>query len=138
MCLSFSAKLRHMVTFLTLTNHTKTKKLRQKLRSGLSSKAYFLNIFRPMKERFVWHFQKTDISIIRKAMNVFNWESLEKIFFNLGVNEMVSVCNTTIKNVMANFILYGTIICDDRNLSWINNRVEILIHERNSLYKDYH
>ena len=67
-------------------------------------------------------------------MNEFNWE---RAFFNLDINEMVSVCNTTIKNIMANFIPHETIICDDRDPSWINNRIKKLINERNSLYKDY-
>ena len=51
---------------------------------------------------------------------------------------MVSVCNTTIKNIMANFILPETIICDDRDSPWINTRIIIKKnYERNSLYKDY-
>ena len=38
---------------------------------------------------------------------------------------------------MANFIPPETIICVDKNLPWINNRIKKLIHERNSPYKDY-
>ena len=68
------------------------------------------------------------------AMKEFNWE---RAFFNLDINEMVSVCNTTIKNIMANFIPHETIICDDRDPPWINNRIKTSIYERNSLYKDY-
>ena len=37
---------------------------------------------------------------------------------------------------MGNFIPHGTVICDV-NPPWINNRIKKLIHERNSLYKDY-
>ena len=88
----------------------------------------------PPYEREVWHFHKADINLIRRAMNEFNWE---RAFFNLDINEMVSVCNTTIKNIMANFIPHETIICDDRDPPWINNRIKKLIYERNSLYKDY-
>ena len=50
---------------------------------------------------------------------------------------MVSVCNTTIKNIMPNVILHEAINCDDRYPPWINNRIKKLIYERNSLYKDY-
>ena len=88
----------------------------------------------PPYEREVWHFHKADINLIRRAMNEFNWE---RVFCNLDINEMVSVCNTTIKNIMANFIPHETIICDDRDTPWINNRIKKLIYERNSLYKDY-
>ena len=45
---------------------------------------------------------------------------------------MVSVFNTTIKNIMANFIPHETIICDDRDPPWINNRIKQLIYKRNS------
>ena len=38
---------------------------------------------------------------------------------------------------MANFIPHETIICDDRDPPWINNRIKKLIYEGNSLYKDY-
>ena len=38
---------------------------------------------------------------------------------------------------MANFIPHETIICDDRDPPWINNRIKQLIYERNSLYKVY-
>ena len=50
---------------------------------------------------------------------------------------VVFVCDTTIKNIMANFILGETIICDNGDLPWINNRREKSIHERNSPYKNY-
>ena len=80
----------------------------------------------PPYEREVWHFQKADINLIRKAMNEFNWE---RAFFNLNINEMVSVFNTTIKNIMANFIPQETVICDDRDPPWINNRIKKIIYE---------
>ena len=44
---------------------------------------------------------------------------------------MVSVCDTTIKYIMANFI------CDNRDPQWINKRTKKLIHKRNSLCRDY-
>ena len=83
-----------------------------------------------LKERFgiqreVWHskrgFQKPDMNLIRRALNEFYWE---RAFFNLDINELVSVCNTTVKNIMANFIPHETIICDNRDPPWINNRIK--------------
>ena len=47
---------------------------------------------------------------------------------------MVSVCNTAIKNIMANFIPHETIIY---NPPRIKNRIKKLIYEPNSLDKDY-
>ena len=34
---------------------------------------------------------------------------------------------------MANFIPHETIICDDREPPWINNRIKQLIYRRNSI-----
>ena len=66
----------------------------------------------PPYEREVWHFEKADINLIRRVMDKLNWE---RAFFNLNINEMVSIFNTTIKNIMVNFILHETIICDERD-----------------------
>ena len=91
-------------------------------------------LYPPAYEREVWYFQKVGISLIRRVMKEF---SLDRSFANLDINEMVSVCNTTVKNIMANFISHEAIICDNRDPPWINNGIKNLIYERNSLYKDY-
>ena len=38
---------------------------------------------------------------------------------------------------MAKFIPHETMICDDRDPPWINNRIKQLIYERNNLNKVY-
>ena len=69
-----------------------------------------------MKERF-----GIFKNLIRKAMNEFNWE---RAFSDLISKEIASVYNTTIKNILVNFILHETIICDDRDPPWINNKIK--------------
>ena len=49
------------------------------------------------------------MNLIRNAMKIFNWE---RAFSTLNMNEMISVCNTTIKNIIPTFILHETIICN--------------------------
>ena len=61
-------------------------------------------------------------------MNEFN---CERGFFNIDISEMVSVCSTTIKNI----IPLEAIICDDRDPSSINKRIKKLIHKQNGLVK---
>ena len=75
----------------------------------------------PPYEREVFHFQKADINLLRRAMKEFN---LESAFFNLDIIKMVFVCNATIKNIMANFIPHEAIISDDRDPPQINNRIK--------------
>ena len=69
--------------------------------------------------------------IIRKAICGFNWE---RSFANKDVNEMANNFNETISNVLNNYIPHETIICDDQDLPWINNKVKKPIQEKNQLF----
>lgn len=52
-----------------------------------------------------------------KVTNQFNWK---KSFCNNAIGYMISLFNETIKTILANYILYETIICDDRDPPWLN------------------
>ena len=47
---------------------------------------------------------------------------------------MVSLFNRTIKNILSNYIPYGTIICHDKDPPWIDNNFKQLIQEKNNTY----
>ena len=64
----------------------------------------------PPYERTVWHFSRANSDHIKKAINLFDWESSLN---NLDVNEQVSVFNETIMNIMSNFVLNELITCDN-------------------------
>ena len=51
------------------------------------------------------------------------------------INEMVFLFNRTIKNILSNHIPHEIIICDDRDPTWINNRVKELINEKNDNFQ---
>ena len=53
--------------------------------------------------------------------DVFSWE---RCFVNTNVNNEVHMFNKTIKNIMSNYILHETIICDDRDPPWINKDIK--------------
>ena len=61
----------------------------------------------------------------------------EKRFENKSVNEKVNIFNTTIKNILSNYIPHETITCDDRDLTWINKNIKQLILAKNQVYKSY-
>ena len=61
----------------------------------------------------------------------------EKLFRNLHMNEMVSLFNKTIKNILSNYIPHETITCDDRDSPWVNNKIKQLIQEINNTYRIY-
>ena len=55
----------------------------------------------PPYERTVWHFSRENSDHIKKAINLFDWESS---FNNLDINEQVSLFNETIMNTMSSFV----------------------------------
>ena len=71
---------------------------------------------------------------IRKEIKQFSWD---RSFKNLDVNEMVFLFNRTIKKILSNYIPHEIIVCDDRDPSWINNRVKELINEKNDTFQCY-
>ena len=88
----------------------------------------------PPYKREIWHYQKANIDQIRKAIEQFPWD---RSFKYLEVNEMVFLFNRTIKNILSNYIPQETIICDDRDRPWINNRVKEIINEKNDTFQCY-
>ena len=65
--------------------------------------------------------------LIRRAIKEFNWE---RAFSNTNVNEKVDIFNRTIFNNLSNFIPHETIVCNDKDPPWFNNRIKTLIKER--------
>ena len=51
--------------------------------------------------RGFWHDLDANTDLIRRAINIFNWD---RAFVNTNVNEKVRVLNKTILNLFSNFI----------------------------------
>ena len=88
-------------------------------------------VFSPPYEREVRHFKKANVENIRKTINGFKWE---KSFQNMNVNDMVHLFNTTIKNILHNFIPHETITFDDRDPLWINSSIRRLVQDKNEVH----
>ena len=86
----------------------------------------------PPYERVVWHYKHANTDHIRKAICGFNYE---KSFAKKDVNEMVNIFNETISNVLNNCIPHETIIFDDQDPPWINNKVKEAMQEKNQLFR---
>ena len=54
---------------------------------------------------------------------MFDWEPT---LTDLDVDEQVSIFNNTITYIMSNFVPNKIIICDDRDLPWMNRHIKIL------------
>ena len=82
--------------------------------------------------REIWHYREANTRLIRRAIKEFNWE---RAFSNTNVNEKVDIFNRTILNILSNFIPHETIVCNDKDPPWFNNRIKTLIKEKNATYK---
>ena len=47
-------------------------------------------VYPPPYERKIWHYQKANIDLIKRAINLFDWE---KAFYNIHVDKTVSILN---------------------------------------------
>ena len=63
--------------------------------------------------REVWHYKEANTDLIKQAISNFN---KEKAFSNTNINKKVSLFNKTILNILKNYILHETKICDDKDL----------------------
>ena len=88
----------------------------------------------PPYERVVWHYDQADTDLIKRAINHFDWANA---FLKLNINEQVSLFNTTIINIMNNFVPNETITCDDRDLPWVTTSIKRIIQQKNEAYRLY-
>ena len=73
--------------------------------------------FSPPYEREIWYYGQGNTELIRRAVHEFNWQ---RVFSNQNINERVSFFDKIILDIVSNFISHETVICDDRELPWIN------------------
>ena len=77
--------------------------------------------YAPRYEWEIWHYGSIIVAHIRKAIKEFTWE---RSFENNSVNEKANIFDTTIKNILPNYIPHEKITCDDREPSRINKSSE--------------
>ena len=63
---------------------------------------------------------------------MFDWE---KALSNTSVNEKIAIFNRTILNILNNFIPRETIVCNDIDPQWFNDKIRLLIKEKTTAYK---
>ena len=73
--------------------------------------------------REVWHYQDSDVELIRRSLNGFDWD---RAFANKHVDEKVEIFNKTVFNVLSNFIPHEVIVCDDKDPPWFNGKIKIV------------
>ena len=49
----------------------------------------------------------------------------------------MNIFNVTILNILRNFISHETVLCDDRNPPWFDNKIKSLICEKSLTFKRF-
>ena len=57
--------------------------------------------------RGIWHYKDANSELIRRAINEFNWQ---RSFLSTNVNEKVDTFNSTILNILSNFIPHKFVV----------------------------
>ena len=96
---------------------------------------FHLPIFYPPPyERTVWYYERANTELMRRAIDQFDWL---RALSNVNVDEKVYFFTKTLLNIIQNFIPHETIICDDRDPTWIIQEIKKLLVEKNLAFKSY-
>ena len=100
----------------------------------LVSAKFNLQIYYPPPyPREMWHYKQANSELIRRAISNFNWD---RAFLNTNVTEKVSIFTSTVMNILSNFILHETIVCDNKDPPWFNKAIKSLIQEKKTHLKN--
>ena len=90
--------------------------------------------FPPPYERLIWHYKRADSESIRRSLDNFNWEGS---FANKSIDNQVEIFNSTILNIMSNYIPNEVITINDRDPPWITSKIKDKFTYKNYLLKRY-
>ena len=85
----------------------------------------------PPYPREIWHYKQANTELIRRVVTDFNWD---RTFLNTNVTEKVSIFRNTTLNILSNFIPHETIVCNDKDPSWLNRTIKSPIQEKKDTF----
>ena len=91
-------------------------------------------IYPPLYPGEVWHYQDSNVDVIRRSISEFDWD---RSFANKHVDEKVSIFNKTVLNVLSNFFPHEVIVSDDKDPSCFNGKIKSLFNEKHRTYNAY-
>ena len=89
-------------------------------------------VYSPPYVREVWYYKDANTKLIRRAINEFDWQ---RTFLNTNVNEKVDISNSTILNILSNFIPPEFVVCDDKDPPWFNKKKSINPRKKCCIWK---
>ena len=78
-------------------------------------------MYPPPYKRTVCFNEKADPELIQRTINEFVWI---RALSNISVDKKVCSFIKTLLNIIPNFIPHETIVCNNRDPPWINNKIK--------------
>ena len=128
------------LTFTSQPNLTIESEVHSSLRSNCHHQLIFAKfhievVCPPTYAREVWHYKDVNTDLLGGAINEFNWQ---RAFLNNNVSEKVDIFNSTILNILSNFIPHEFVVCDDKYPPWFNKKIRALILEKKCCISKLH
>ena len=86
----------------------------------------------PPYRRLMWDFKRANISSIRKAIKMVDWQFM---FLNKNTHEQVAIFNDILMNIFSNYIPNKYVTIDDRDPPWMTEKIKNKINLKRSLSK---
>ena len=87
----------------------------------VDAKFSWLINFPPPYSREVWYYKDANTELTKGEIEKFD---LKRAFLNNSVNEKIVIFCNTVLNIVSNIIPHETIVCDDKNTIWFNNKIK--------------
>ena len=89
----------------------------------------------PKYVRKIWHFNRANADLIKRAICEFPWEAKLRRYPN--PNHQVDLLNKSILNIMSNFVPNEVKTVCPREPEWLNRNIKRLLRNQNKIYKRY-
>ena len=73
-------------------------------------------------ERLVWNYKKNDVTAIRKALDLVNWDFT---FLNETVHDQALAFDQVLMNIFTNYTPKKYKSFDDQDLQWMNDHIKV-------------
>ena len=87
----------------------------------------------PKYVRKIWHFNRANIDLIRRAINEFEWVTKLRNYRN--PNDQVDLLNKSILNIMSNFVPNEVKTVCPRDPEWLDSDIKKSLRNQNKIYK---
>ena len=81
----------------------------------------------PPYKRTIWYYSRGNADVVWRAIDLFYWDKALRISY---VERQVAISSDTWMNIMQNFVLNETFICDDRDPPWMNKEIKQFIEQK--------